>query len=131
MNTTMQVAGSAQRMQALRRANEVRFARAALKRMIATGTVSAADAILDAPAEIERMAVIELLMSQRSWGHTRCRGLLAAVPLPETKTIGSMTARQRELLVAMLEAQGQPHEFDRAPRRDYRPQRTRRESVRG
>jgi hypothetical protein len=105
MKSSMPIDG-AQRMQALQRANEVRVARAALKRMVAAGAVSVADAILGRSAEIESMAVIDLLMSQRSWGHARCNELLAAVPLPETKTVGSMTDRQRSVLVALLRAPG-------------------------
>ena len=48
------------------------------------------------------MTVSELLMSQRRWGRTRCRKYLTAVPLSETKTVGSMTDRQRYALAAML-----------------------------
>ncbi len=44
------------------------------------------------------MAVAELLMSQRRWGHTRARRFLATVPMSESKTIGSMTDRQRASL---------------------------------
>ena len=40
------------------------------------------------------MAIADLLMSQRRWGRTRCRKLLA-MPITETKTIGSLTERQR------------------------------------
>lgn len=102
MNTTTTVLAGPQCLRALQRANEVRLARAALKHRIADGTVSAADVILDCPAQIESMAVGELLMSQRHWGQTRCRRLLTAVPLSETKTVGSMTDRQRRALAAML-----------------------------
>jgi hypothetical protein len=97
-----------QRMQALQRANEIRIARATLKRQIAAGRTSAAQAILSGPPEIEGMAVIELLRSQRSWGQARCRGLMRAIPLSENKTIGSMTDRQQRLLLAMLQAENQP-----------------------
>jgi hypothetical protein len=41
-------------------------------------------------------------MSQHRWGHTRARRFLAAVPLTETKTLGSMTDRQRASLAEML-----------------------------
>ena len=44
------------------------------------------------------MAIADLLMSQHRWGRTRCRRFLAAVPMSETKTIGSMTDRQRRAL---------------------------------
>lgn len=101
-----------QRLQALRRANEVRLARAAMKHQIAAGKMSVSDAISSDSTEIARMAVIELLLCQRSWGYARCRALLMAVPMPETKTVGSMTARQRSLLVALLTDESQPSPLD-------------------
>ena len=39
-------------------------------------------------------------MSQHRWGRTRCRRFLAAIPMSETKTIGTMTERQRRALAA-------------------------------
>ena len=95
-------------MQALQRANEVRVARAAVKHLIATGKVSVTEVIVSDASEIERMAIIELLLSQRSWGYARSRGLLNAVPLSEAKTVGAMTARQRSVLSALLADQTQP-----------------------
>ena len=44
------------------------------------------------------MAVADLLMSQRRWGHQRCRKLLGQIPVSETKTVGSLTERQRQAL---------------------------------
>ena len=89
-------------MRALKRANEVRLARAELKRRVAVGEIEAADVILDCPWEAQSMAVADLLMSQRRWGQTRCRKFLAQIPMSEKKTIGSMTDRQRRTLAAML-----------------------------
>src|SRR5271169_3042729 len=88
-----------QHMRALQRANEVRLARAELKRRVTDGDTAAATVILTCPWEAESMAVAELLMSQHRWGHTRARRFLAGVPMTETKTIGSMTDRQRSSLV--------------------------------
>jgi len=99
------IAYGPQHMRALQRANEVRLARANLKRRVTYGETTAAAVILNSPWEAESMAVAELLMSQRRWGHTRARRFLAGVPMTETKTIGSMTDRQRQNLAAMLEAQ--------------------------
>ena len=48
------------------------------------------------------MAIADLLLSQHRWGRTRCRRFLAAIPLTETKTVGSLTERQRRALVAHL-----------------------------
>ena len=91
-------------MRALERANEVRLARAALKRRVAMGEIDVAGVILDCPWEADSMAVADLLMSQRRWGQTRCRKFLAQIPMSEKKTVGSMTDRQRRTLAAMLTA---------------------------
>jgi len=53
--------------------------------------------------EAENMTISDLLMSQRRWGHTRCRKLLMQVPVSENKTVGSMTERQRRALAMLLE----------------------------
>src|SRR5579871_1769972 len=105
MNATAMIARGPQHMLALARANEVRLARAGLKRRVMDGEITAAEVILDSPWEAQTMAVAELLMSQHRWGHTRARRFLATVPMTETKPIGSMTPRQRQTLAAMLEAQ--------------------------
>jgi hypothetical protein len=105
MNATAMAAHGPQHMRALARANEVRLARADLKRRVTGGETTAADVILASPWEAETMCVSELLMSQHRWGHTRARRFLATVPMTETKTIGSMTPRQRESLASMLAAQ--------------------------
>jgi len=103
MNATATIApASPQYMRALERANEVRLARANLKRRVAGGEVDAAEVILECPWEAESMAVADLLMSQRRWGQTRCRKFLSQIPMSEKKTVGSMTDRQRRTLAAML-----------------------------
>jgi hypothetical protein len=93
---------SPQYMRALERANQVRLARAELKRRVASSETDVAEVILECPWEAESMAVADLLMSQRRWGQTRCRKFLAQIPMSEKKTIGSMTERQRHSLAAML-----------------------------
>ena len=91
-----------QHMQALAQANKVRLARAELKRQVADGELSVADVVLDCPWESESMTIADLLMSQHRWGRTRCRRFLASIPMSETKTVGSMTERQRRALSARL-----------------------------
>jgi hypothetical protein len=89
-------------MRALEQANRVRLARAELKRQIADGARSVADVVADCPWEAESMTIADLLMSQHRWGRTRCRRFLASVPMTETKSVGSMTVRQRTTLAARL-----------------------------
>jgi hypothetical protein len=93
-----------QHLQALQRANRVRLARAELKRRIADGEVTAGEVILTSPWEAASMAIGDVLMSQRRWGGTRCRKFLAMFRISETKTIGSLTERQRHALAAQLDA---------------------------
>ncbi len=97
-----------QRMRALERANEVRLARAELKRRIAHGDVSAADVILACPWEASTWSVGDLLLSQRRWGNTRCRKFLMRNQINEKKQIGDLTDRQRRLLAGQLEIFASP-----------------------
>jgi hypothetical protein len=91
-----------QRLRALERANEIRLARAVLKRHIADGHISAAEVILSPPCAAMSWAIGELLMSQRRWGSTRCRKFLLRNQINETKMIGALTERQRRLLANQL-----------------------------
>lgn len=93
-----------QRLQALERANEIRLARAELKRRIAYGAISAAEVILEPPFEANSWAVGDLLLSQRRWGSTRCRKFLMRNQISETKPVGALTDRQRRLLADQLSA---------------------------
>ena len=101
MSATATVAAP-QHMRALAQANRVRLARAELKRQVAEGELTVGDVVLSCPWEAESMAISDLLMSQHRWGRTRCRRFLSSIPMSETKTIGSMTVRQRNALAAML-----------------------------
>jgi len=99
-------------MKALAQANRVRLARAELKRQVADGECSVADVVQTCPWEAESMAIAELLMAQHRWGRTRCRRFLASIPMSETKTIGSMTDRQRGAVSARLMGQPEASPFE-------------------
>jgi hypothetical protein len=99
-----------QRLRALERANEIRLARAELKRRIADGDISAAEVILSPPGAAMSWAIGDLLMSQRRWGTTRCRKFLLRNQINENKTIGALTDRQRRLLADQLCARATSHE---------------------
>ena len=102
MHAEARMSPGPQHLRALQRANAVRLARADLKRRVAEGDISAAEVILSSPWEAESMTVSDLLTSQKRWGSTRCRKLLQCALIPENKTIGSMTERQRRALAQML-----------------------------
>ena len=96
-------------MRALAQANRVRLARAELKRQVAEGETTVGEVVLNCPWEAESMAISDLLMSQHRWGRTRCRRFLSSIPMSETKTIGSMTERQRIALAAVLGGEAAEH----------------------
>ena len=102
MNAVATISPAPQHLRALARANEVRLARAELKRQVAEAELSVADIVLECPWEADSMAIADLLMSQHRWGRTRCRRFLTQIPMNETKTIGSMTDRQRKCLAGRL-----------------------------
>lgn len=102
-----------QHLRALERANAVRLARAEIKRRIASGEISVAEVVLASPWETESMPIAELLTSQRRWGHTRARRFVQAIPVSESKTIGTLTDRQRAAVAAMLGQRPEPPEAHR------------------
>ena len=71
---------------------------------VAHGDVAVAEVLLSRPWEAESMEVCDLLLSQRRWGMMRARKVLAAIPIPENKHIGSLTDRQRNALARKLGA---------------------------
>jgi hypothetical protein len=103
MTHTATMTSAPQRLRALERANEIRLARAELKRRIAEGDISVAAVLLDPPSEAGSWAIGDVLTSQRSWGSTRCRKFLSRNHITETKTVGALTERQRRLLAGQLE----------------------------
>ncbi len=107
-------ADGTQRLRALERANRVRSARSGIKAQIAAGKLTAAQVILSARWEIERMPIAEVLGSQPQWGAIRSRGFLAGVHMAENKTIGSMTERQRLTVAAALSRSPTPSFAGRA-----------------
>jgi hypothetical protein len=108
MSPSGTVAPAPQRMRALAEANRVRLARAELKRRVNGGQVTAAAVVTAPPPEAERMTISELLTSQRRWGLTRCRRVIAPLHISEMKTLGALTERQRLALVRRLAQPGAP-----------------------
>jgi len=103
MGDTAMLDAGQQHLRALEHANRVRLARARLKRRIGSGEVSAAEVITSCPWEAHSMSISDLLMSQKRWGHARCRRLLLSIGVPENKPVGTLTERQRMALATVLE----------------------------
>jgi hypothetical protein len=106
VNRITQPAPDRQRRIALKRANRVRAARAELKQRLRSGEIAAAEVALRGSRETDTMTVGTLLLSQPGWGPSRSTSMLQSVCLSETKTLGSMTERQRVMLAAVLGREG-------------------------
>lgn len=92
-----------QHMQALAHANEIRLARAALKRAIKAGRITAADIVRECPDEVSTMTISELLCSQQRWGRARARKFLSPLAVNENRELGKLTERQRGEMARRLE----------------------------
>jgi hypothetical protein len=101
-------AGQEQHLRALEYANRVRLARARMKRKIAAGELAASEVVLSCPWQAHSMSISDLLMSQKRWGRTRCRRLLLSLSVPENKSVGTLTERQRLALATVLAAKSAP-----------------------
>lgn len=101
-----------QRMHALDRANEIRLARAELKRRVNRGETTAAEVLIELPREAQSMTIYDLLVTQRRWGQRRAMKLLRVHQIAETKPLRALTDRQRQLLAGTLERQGRSRAVD-------------------
>ena len=91
-------------MAALQLANDARSGRAELKRQIAAGAVRVADVLVAPPAQATGISLAALLLSQRGWGRIKTRRFLSSNDVSETRKLGELSQRQRELLGAELRA---------------------------
>jgi hypothetical protein len=91
-----------QRMEALRRANDIRSRRAQLKKDLKDGRVSI-DAIITQPPEFVMTAkVFDMLMAVPKYGKVKATRFLNHCRIAQGKTIGGLSERQRNELLELL-----------------------------
>lgn len=89
-------------MEALARANEIRLARANLKRDLKAGRVSASAVIADPPEWAETMTLFKLLLATPRYGHQMVNTALNRTGISPSKTLAGLTDRQREAILRHL-----------------------------
>jgi hypothetical protein len=94
---------STQRLEALRRANEIRSARAGMKRQLRTGAVGISSLIADPPDYLSSAKVEELLRTLPHCGPVRAAKILSHCRISPTKTVIGLTPRQRKALLDHLD----------------------------
>jgi len=92
----------AQRMEALRRANEVRTRRARVKRDLKAGRVRIDELLLDPPDYLLTAKVFDLLLAVPKFGRVKVNRALMHCRISPSKTVGGLSERQRNELVAYL-----------------------------
>ena len=92
----------AQRLDALRRANDIRTRRARLKRELKAGRVQIQGILLDPPDYVQTAKVFDLLLAVPKYGRVKANRILTQCRISPSKTIGGLSERQRAELVSHL-----------------------------
>jgi len=91
-----------QRLRALEQANEVRTARAKLKKELASGKIEPVQILADPPACVRTARVREVLLAVPKIGSVRAGRILAQCGIAHSKTLGGLTERQRDELIDLF-----------------------------
>jgi S13-like H2TH domain len=91
-----------QRERALAKANEVRLARAHLKRDLAAGRVQLAAVLIDPPPCAQTAKLRDLLLALPKIGPARVNRALAHCRIADSKTVAGLSDRQRAALIQVL-----------------------------
>jgi hypothetical protein len=91
-----------QRLRALEQANEVRSARAKLKRELAAGEIELAHILAYPPACAQTARVRDLLLALRQIGSVNAARILARCGIAHSKTLAGLSDRQRAELLNLF-----------------------------
>lgn len=102
-----------QRMEALKRANEIRTYRADMKLRVKGDPSEAADEIASPSPLVETMKVYDLLIALPKFGRVKVNTVLRRNAISPSKTVGGLSKRQRDALLLALAMRGvRPSEQD-------------------
>ena len=91
-----------QRLRALEQANEVRTARAKLKKELASGEIELVQILADPPACVRTARIRDVLLVVPKIGSVRAGRILAQCRIAHSKTLGGLTDRQRGELINLF-----------------------------
>src|SRR6478609_10577227 len=91
-----------QRMEALKRANDIRTARAKLKKDLKANRASIHAILLDPPEYVLTAKVFDMLLAVPKYGRVKTNRILNQCRISPSKTIGGLSERQRAELVSQL-----------------------------
>ena len=91
-----------QRMEALKRANDIRVKRAQLKKDLKAGRVRIEEILGDRPSYVETAKVFDMLMAVPKFGRVKAARFLNQCRISQSKTVGGLSERQRAELIGLF-----------------------------
>src|SRR4051794_22840314 len=91
-----------QRMDALKRANDIRVRRAQLKKDLKLGRASIEEILNDPPEFVSTAKVFDMLMAVPKFGRVKAARFLNTCRISQSKTVGGLSERQRAELVSLF-----------------------------
>ncbi|HEU5244175.1 MAG TPA: integration host factor, actinobacterial type [Gaiellaceae bacterium] len=91
-----------QRMDALKRANDVRVKRAQLKKDLKDGKVRIEQILGNPPEYVSTAKVIDILMAVPKFGRVKAARFLNTCRISQSKTVGGLSDRQRAELIGLF-----------------------------
>jgi hypothetical protein len=91
-----------QRMEALKRANDIRVRRAKLKKDLKDGRVGIESILLEPPEYVSTAKVFDMLMAVPKFGRVKAARLLNQCRISQSKTVGGLSERQRTELIGLF-----------------------------
>jgi hypothetical protein len=91
-----------QRMEALKRANDIRVRRAQLKKDLKEGIAQIDVVLLDPPEYVSTAKVFDMLIAVPKFGRVKAARLLNQCRISQSKTVGGLSERQRTELISLF-----------------------------
>jgi hypothetical protein len=91
-----------QRMDALKRANDIRVRRAKLKKDLKIGRVRIDSILREPPEYVTTAKVFDMLMAVPKFGRVKATRFLNQARISQSKTVGGLSDRQRSELIGLL-----------------------------
>ena len=91
-----------QRMEALKRANDIRVRRAKLKKDLKDGLVQIEQILSNPPEYVSTAKVFDMLMAVPKFGRVKAARFLNTCRISQSKTVGGLSDRQRTELIGLF-----------------------------
>lgn len=91
-----------QRMEALKRANDIRVRRAQLKKDLKDGRADIEAILTDPPECVSTAKVFDMLLAVPKFGRVKAARFLNQCRISQAKTVGGLSERQRSELIGLF-----------------------------